>query len=63
MRSMPRGSGIRSAVGIIEVARPLALALDGGATVFSRAAAFELSPKVNHGEAFHCWCACHHRCA
>jgi hypothetical protein len=39
MCSMPRGSGICSAIAVIEVAVPLALALNGGASILVRLAA------------------------
>jgi hypothetical protein len=63
MRSVPRGSGIRSAIVVVEVVAPLALALNGCVSVFSRAAALQLGLEVGGGEA-HCYrCAHHHRCA
>jgi hypothetical protein len=57
---MPRRSGICSVVFVLEVAVPLAQALNGGTTVFSSAATLELGPEVGHGEACHCRCARQH---
>jgi hypothetical protein len=60
MHSMLRRSVICSVVFVLEVAVPLAQALDGGATVFSNAATLELGPEVDSGEACHCRCARQH---
>jgi hypothetical protein len=54
--------GLRSVIITVEVVVPLALALDGGAAIFSRAVMFELNPEVGGGEGC-CWVMAHRRCA
>jgi hypothetical protein len=60
---MPHRSGIWSAIVILEVVAPLALALNGGVAIFSRVAVLELSIEVGHGEACRCWHASRRWCA